>query len=361
MTTPRTLKGRMLGWIVAVVMLTILGFGATVYWLLADQGADEDEPPGSPAAVAELHNLRRRMLEAVAVALPGALAVAVVGGAFIARRSLKPIDAVTARARQLGAEELDRRVPIGDDAPAELRRLAETFNTMLARLEQSVRGISRFNADASHELRTPLTTMRGNLELTLRHPRSPEELRAALETALVETDRLAQLVDTLLTLARSDAGELPLEVHDVELRGLVEKVVSPFETLAGERRIAIEVVAEKAAHASVDGAWLGRAVANLVDNACKFTPDGGRVRVTLRPRGDRAEIVVSDTGPGVPSDERGRVFERFHRGRRGLAAQGFGLGLAIASEITQRLGGTLTVGDAEEGGAAFTLSLPRTA
>jgi two-component system, OmpR family, sensor kinase len=217
----------------------------------------------------------------------------------------------------------------------------------------------RFTADASHELRTPLAALRGELEVTLHRPRTVDELRGTCESALEEVERLSDLVELLLTLARSDAGELPVARRPVDAGELVARVAAPYEALARQRGVELTTRAEPALQLSTDPTWLERAVVNLVDNACKFTTPGGRVEVETFLRDGSVHIVVGDSGPGLGDGEAERLFERFYRGSRFRATPGFGLGLALARDVVRALGGQLVAGQSALGGAAFTIVLPQ--
>jgi signal transduction histidine kinase len=204
----------------------------------------------------------------------------------------------------------------------------------------------------------------GNLEVALRRSRSAEELRGTVESALEEMGRLSHLLDSLLTLARSDAGELHLSRTLVDAAEIARRAVDPYDVIAAERGIALEMHLVPVARVVADPLWLGRAVQNLVDNACKFTPSGGRVSVAVTGDAEATEglvrISVADTGPGLCQEERERAFERFYRGAavRG-ASEGFGLGLPLARDIVRALGGELRLGSPDgAGGACFVIELP---
>lgn len=355
----KTLRGRLAAWYAAVLTVTLLAFAATVY-VFVDQDEDEEQAQLGAAAVKEApEHLAQRMLLALAVALPGAVAIAVVGGFWITRRTLAPLDDVARVAAELGAERLDRRIELPRHASTEIQQLADVLNGMLGRLDRSVSSMRNFTADASHELRTPLSVLRAGLEVTLRRPRTPDELRAAIEAALGDVERLSELVDTLLTLARSDSGELPLKRERLDAVEVVRRVLSPYELVAAERRLTLEWRTKGPVDIESDGVWLGRVVANLVDNACKFTPPGGSVDVEVVAKGRGAQITVSDTGPGFAPEEIEHLFERFYRSRRTQGeVEGFGLGLALSREIVRTLGGALTARARERGGATFIVDLP---
>lgn len=359
MRAPKTLRGRLAAWYAAVLTVTLIAFAGTVYFFV-DQDEDEEQARlGAAISTEAPEHLAGRMLVALGVALPGALAIAVAGGFWITRRTLAPLDNVARVAKELGTERLDRRIQLPPHATVELQQLADVLNGMLARLDRSVTSMRHFTADASHELRTPLSVLRTGLEVTLRHPRSADELRQAIESALGDVERLCELVDTLLTLARSDSGELPLKCERIDAAEVVRRVLSPYEAVAADRHLNLTWHANGPVDVETDGTWLGRVVANLVDNACKFTPASGTVDVEVVGAGSRARITISDTGPGFALDEVEHLFERFYRSRLTQGeVEGFGLGLALSRDIVRALGGTLTAQRRESGGATFVVDLP---
>jgi two-component system OmpR family sensor kinase len=261
-------------------------------------------------------------------------------------------------AGRLGANELDQRIPVRADTPQEVSQLVAALNEMLGRIERSVYGLRRFTADASHELRTPLAALMSQIEVALRRPREASELVATLESALEQLGQVARLVDALLTLARSDAGELPLEPTRVDVAALLTRTLEPYQEIAEERGIALAAEAKPGLLVHADPLWLGRALANLVDNACKYTPPGGRVMLRAEEEDGRVSIVVEDSGPGMSAEERERAFERFYRGEANRGSiEGFGLGLPLAQEITLALGGRLVLAARGETGTIARLSL----
>lgn len=355
------MRGRLAAWYAAVLSVTLIAFAATVYFFV-DQDEDEEQARRGVATATEneaTEHLAHRMLAALAIALPGALAIAVVGGFWITRRMLAPLDDVARVAAELGAERLDRRIELPAHAAVELRQLAEVLNGMLARLDRSVSSMRHFTADASHELRTPLSVLRGGLEVTLRHPRSADELRSSIETALGEVERLSELVEALLTLARSDSGELPLERGTIDVAEVVRRVHASYEVVAAERRLKLTWRADLPVDVESDATWVERVVANLVDNACKFTPAGGAVDIDVTATSDGVCITISDTGSGFAPEEAEHLFERFYRSRRTRGdVEGFGLGLSLSRDIVRALGGTLVARPNERGGAVFVVQLP---
>jgi heavy metal sensor kinase len=336
-----------------VFTVVLIAFSVAVYAMVLAEDESEPDRPGEREGAPTL------VLAALGIGLPVAVVVAVSGGLWLSRRALQPIEEVIALAGALDAGRLTERLPVRADDADEVARLAGALNGMLERIQRSVEATRRFTADASHELRTPLAIVSGELEIALRRPRGEAELRATLETSLEELVKLSRLVNALLTLARSDAGELPLERATVDVGQLVRETVEPYEALAAERSLRLFSELPAGILARADALWLGRAIANLLDNACKFTPRGGEVRVELRRIEGRVRVAVNDSGPAIGAEEQRLVFERFYRAdpARG-SASGFGLGLPLAREIARALGGELGVSTLGPSGNQFWLDLP---
>lgn len=293
--------------------------------------------------------------------LPAALLLALGGGWFLAGRALAPVEAMTRKAREISAERLSERLPVAR-ADDEIGRLATVFNETLARLEGSFDRLRRFTADASHELRTPLTAIRSVGEVALREPAGGEACREAIGSMLEETDRLTGLTDNLLTLARGEAGKARLALAPTDLAGLVGEVVDELHVLAEEKEQDLAWAGGPPVTATVDAATLRQAVINVLHNAIRYTPRGGRVRVAIgTEQGGAAVIDVDDEGPGIPAGERRRVFQRFVRldPARSSGEGGAGLGLAIARQAVEANGGEIAFVDGEGPGARCRIVLPR--
>jgi heavy metal sensor kinase len=303
----------------------------------------------------------RDLLFILLLGLPVAVAIAGLGGYTLARRALIPVDRMAEQARHITAERLEERLPV-DNPNDELGRLATVFNQTLTRLESSFDQMRRFTADASHELRTPLTALRSVGEIGLRGRRDPSDYREIIGSMLEEVDRLSLLVDRLLTLSRADSGEAMLSRDRVDLRELAEEVTTQLDVLAEEKQQSLTVEANGLAVCLGDRMVLRQALLNLVDNAIKYSPVGGRiaVRVSSTP-GGMAILDVSDSGPGIPVEMRPRVFDRFYRADRSRSREnggGTGLGLSIARWAVEVHGGQLTLESREEPGATFRITLP---
>ncbi len=303
--------------------------------------------------------------QAFYIAIPIALVIASLGGYFLARKSLAPVVTMGERAAQIGASNLDERIPVPANNQ-ELGRLAGIFNELLARLDQSFAQQKRFMADASHELRTPVAVICGESEVSLsREVRDPAEFRESLAIVNDEGRRLTRMVEDLFTLARADAGEYPQMLADFYLDESVNESVRSVRSLAAQKGLEVSYQPPaKEIPFRGDEALIQRMVLNLVHNAIKFTPPNGRVQLTVKQHHDQAEIVISDTGPGIPAAARAHVFERFYRVDKArsrdesLNGSGAGLGLSIAKWVAELHGGTIIIDNTNREGATFVVSLP---
>lgn len=315
-----------------------------------------------------LHDQEQALEQARAafyVAIPIALLIASLGGYFLARKSLAPVVTMGERAARIGASNLDERIPLPQNNQ-ELGRLARIFNELLARLDQSFAQQKRFMADASHELRTPVAVICGESEVTLsREVRNPAEYRESLAIVHDEGRRLTRMVEDLFTLARADAGEYPLVLADFYLDESMNECVRSVRSLAAQK--GLEVCYQPPAREIPfrgDESLIQRMVLNLVHNAIKYTPANGRVQVNVRQNHNQCEIVISDTGPGIPAAAQVHVFERFYRVDKArsrdesLNGSGAGLGLSIAKWVAELHGGTIVLDSTNREGATFVISLP---
>jgi two-component system OmpR family sensor kinase len=294
------------------------------------------------------------------IGLPLLLALAALGGYWLTTRSLAPLKWMAEQAREITGSSLHKRLDIGD-AAEELAVLSASFNELLARLDQSFESMRRFVADASHELRTPISVIRGEADVALSHERGSAEYREALAIVLDESRRLSRLVDDLLNLARADAGNVRLQVQEFYLNDLLAECCRSVQSLAGGRRIELECRAGEDAPFRGDEELLRRLVLNLLDNAIRYTPPGGKVTASLDAAGPEARLRVSDTGSGIAPEAAPLVFERFFRAEKSRSRQegGFGLGLSIVKWIAEAHHGTVELESRPGDGAAFTVRLPR--
>jgi heavy metal sensor kinase len=299
----------------------------------------------------------RRVLVLLLVAGPAALLATAMGGWWLARRALRPIDRMTARAAAIDLERIEDRLVVprtGD----EVAHLARTLNAMLDRIEHGVSEQHRLVADASHELRTPLAAMRAEIDVSLRADDLPPAARRVLGSAREEVDRMTRTVDDLLVLASVDEGRLELLFEPLDLRDVVARAVASLDPLARTHGVTLALDGPMAM-AVGDPDRLGHALRNLVENAIQFSPTGGEVAVCTWAADGEVGVTVRDQGPGVAVDVRELIFDRFFRAdpSRTRSTGGGGLGLAITREIASAHAGRVWVEDAGTSGSAFTLAL----
>lgn len=307
-----------------------------------------------------LKTLREHRLS-LTVYSPLLLLVLSVGGWFVSGRALSPVVQITSAVRRISAENLSQRLPV-EDCQDEISDLQETFNSMLERLDDSFNKVRQFTADASHELRTPLAILRGETEVALRWAKDADELRRTLESNMEEIDRMGRIIEDLLALAKSEAGEIPLAVTDVNLSDLLQDLYLQGKTLAEPKAIEfhLHLQVNREIHLRGDPLQLHRMLLNLISNAVKYTPQAGRVDVSLAMVDDRAQIRVADTGFGIGEEHFPHLFDRFYRidEARNREIGGSGLGLSIVKWIVDAHGGTIEVTSELNKGSEFTVTLP---
>lgn len=302
---------------------------------------------------------RRRFLLIMSAVLPLGLLLATAGGWVLARRALRPVDQMTQAARRISGEDLAERLQETGSGD-ELDRLAKTLNDMLGRLDDFLAQIRQFSADAAHELQTPLTILKGEIEVALRSPRSPGEYQQVLNSSLEEIERISSLVAGLLLLARADRGVLRLDLKPLNLPELLQEVGEQLRLVAENRGVSLNYGVMAPAVIQGDREHFQRLLLNLVDNAIKYTPAGGRVTVSLRCDDQGAQVDISDTGLGLTAEEQAQIFHRFYRAEaaRSQSGGGAGLGLSIAQSIAAAHGGRIEVASIPGQGSTFTVSLP---
>ncbi len=309
--------------------------------------------------IAELRDALENLFSIFLIMIPIALAVSVVGGLYLANTSLRPVDEVTTRARRITAENLDQTIP-RRDVDDEIGRLISTFNDMIHRLHSSFAQVRQFSADASHELRTPLTVMRGEIELALRNPKTPEEYRQVLESSMEEILRMSSMIENLLTLAKADQGSYEVNLSEVNLGMLVRELFDDSEMLAEGKHIHVSLAKNDPITIVGDKVRLRQLFLNIIDNAIKYTPDGGAVTLSVERRNGAAVFQVSDTGIGISPEDITRVFDRFYRVDKARSREigGTGLGLSIAKWIAELHRGKISVQSEVDKGSVFTVELP---
>jgi heavy metal sensor kinase len=325
-----------------------------------------DQQAGTLFVLQSLHR-QNEFLETLAetfwIVIPLAILFAGLGGYLLARRSLSPVVVMGAQANRIGSENLYERLQVQNPRD-ELGQLAGSFNQLLDRLNQSFDRQRRFVADASHELRTPVAILCGEAEVTLaQEKRTEREYRESLQILGEEAKRLKHIVEDLFTLTRADAGQYPLLPRDFYLDELVGECVHSARTLALAKRISLNFEEASESPIRADESLLRRMILNLLDNAIKYTPDGGRVTVICRRTADDYVLSIADTGGGIPADLQPRIFERFFRvdkarSRAENDGGGAGLGLSISRWIAEAHHGRLELTSSNSGGSTFTAFLP---
>ena len=310
--------------------------------------------------LADRQALERRLQTIVLVAIPVALLLAGFGGYFLVRRSLRPVQQMSERASLITSQNLHERLPVANKND-ELGNLATVFNALLDRLDRSFEQQRRFMADASHELRTPLAIVRGESEVAIsKDTRTAADYQESLAIVHDESKRLTRIVEDLFTLARADAGNFAANFSDVYLDEIAAECVHSIRTLAEKQNIKIVITTEETP-VKADESLLRRLVLNLLDNAVKYNNEVGKITVEVKDH----HLLVTNTGPEIPLDERSEIFERFYRADRSRGRQdasstsGAGLGLSISKWIAELHGATLELTRSHDGENTFVVTFPR--
>jgi heavy metal sensor kinase len=307
----------------------------------------------------KFHNVLSEFYSVLFVALPIVLALATFGGFWLSGRALGPVDQIIDEAQSIDPANLGARlsVPASGD---ELQRLSATLNQLLSRVEQSFLQMRQFTADASHELRTPMTLIYTAAQFALRRERGADELKEAMQKILREAKRCTELINQLLWLARADAGTSRIEFVSTDLTALVGGLVSEVEMLASTKGITVSAsLPDLPIYADVDESSFRRMLVILVDNAIKYTAEGGSLTIRVTDGAGEVAIAIADTGTGISADQLPLIFDRFWRADkvRSRDAGGTGLGLAIAREIADNHNAELTVESSVGQGSTFTVRL----
>lgn len=322
-------------------------------------------PQGEPvvietsATTEPIRHVLRSLFLILLTGTPVILLVAALGGYLLMARALRPVVTLTKQAERVGGDDLGERLPVipsGD----ELERLSLALNRMIERLEETVAHNRRFSADASHELRTPLTIIRGELEVLMQTPMLSPTLTEGIGSALEESSRMSHIVESLMTISRIEGGSEQMTMAPVDLVSLATETLEHISLLAEEKQINLTCATSGAVYVTGDAMRLKQVVANLLDNAIKYTAANGRVAMSVTADADLAVLEVSDTGIGIPTDALPLVFERFFRAdkTRSRESGGIGLGLAIVKSICMAHHGTVTVSSIEGHGTRLRVELP---
>ncbi len=287
-----------------------------------------------------------------------ALLLSLTAGTALAWRATRPLREVASTARRiLDEDDLAARIP-QPGGSGELAVLTRQLNTLLDKNATHIRVLRETLDDLAHDMRTPLTRLRGTAELALRDGGNPADARSALADCVDETDHVLHLLEVLLDVSAAEAGALALRRERVDVRVLVARAADLYREVAEQKNISIETSLPPEAEMEADPVRVGQALSNLMDNALKYTPQGGRVRIAAEREPGAMILTVSDNGPGVPEAEREAVWRRLYRGDASRSQRGFGLGLTLVRAVAEAHGGTASVDDAPGGGARFRLRFP---
>ncbi len=312
---------------------------------------------GAPLTLRD--NALSGLLRIILWLLPSGIVLSVLSGIWMSGRALRPMEMLSAAAREMTISQLHRRLPLTGNRD-ELDRLAETFNEMFERLEKAVGQMKDFTASISHELRTPLTALRGEAEVALAKARTESDYRRVLESQLEEFAKLSKMIGEMLMLARAEAGQIKIQHQAVNLGELARSLVDQMEIVADSKGITLASESAPNVFVTGDSGWLERAILNLLDNAIKFTQAGGLVEVKVQIHDNDAVLEVRDNGVGIMKQALPHIFERFYRGDPARSAEpgGAGLGLSLVDWIVREHQGAITVESKPGEGALFRVTLP---
>ncbi len=278
-----------------------------------------------------------------------------------AERTIAPIIEITEAAQGITADNLSRRLPLGGHQD-ELTQMAACLNQMLDRLDKSFRRVRQFSGDASHELRTPLTILRGETEVTLRWAKTPDEFRDMLRSNMEEIDRMERIIESLLTLTKSEVGELKLEIKELSLSDLVQELYLQSRILCETKKVDVQLLLEVDEEIRIrgDDLRLRQMFLNLISNGVKYTPEGGHLKIVLAMDNGFARVDIKDSGIGMPAEHLPHIFDRFYRvdKARNRMDGGTGLGLSIVKWIAEAHGGSISVTSEVNKGRSFSVRLP---
>jgi heavy metal sensor kinase len=280
-------------------------------------------------------------------------------GWFMARRAVAGVETVTQTARQISEGSLKERVPVKKHQD-EIDQLALTFNQMLDRIQTLVNGIREMSDNIAHDLKSPITRIRGISEVTLTTGASDKDYETMAASTIEECDRLLDMINTMLVISKTEAGVNKLDAQEMDIGAVVRDACELFQSPAEDKDIRLVCDVQGNFGISGDNRLIQRMIANLFDNAIKYTPAGGSVRVTVYPENNHSvAITVKDTGIGISDGNLSRIFERFYRCDPSRSEAGIGLGLSFARAIARAHGGDITVTSIPEKGSTFIVTLPK--
>ena len=290
--------------------------------------------------LSQLHTVLRNLRFSLLFLLPLTVILTGLSGIFLVQLTLRPVEQMIETIHQITAENLKLRLK-NPGTKDEIDSLANTFNQMISRLDEAFTTQRQFMEDISHELKTPLSVLKGELEVTLKRIRSTQEYETTLQSSLEEVNRIAGIVENLLTLARFDAKTTTLQAKPLDLNLLIKDTVEAVQVLAIQKQVKLQYNSAHTVDILADKNQLKRLILNILDNAIKYTPSGGKISIDLRQQKSTADIDITDTGIGIPEAELPHIFDRFYRVDKSRSSIGFGLGLSISQSIAMAHGGKI--------------------
>lgn len=283
--------------------------------------------------------------------------IGLIGGIFLSYKTLRPVRSIIKTVRSLDISKATEKVP-NTDSGDEMAELATLFNKMLDNINRLIRGMKNSLDNVAHDLRTPMTRFRNRTETALSANNDPDLYRSALEKGVEESDRILNMLDILMDISEAETGTMNLNLDLVEISALIDEVADMYHIVADEKGIKFQINTQKNIHIKIDFQRIGQAIANILDNAIKYTPSGGSVTIEAKKIKNELLIIIQDTGVGICPDDLHKIWERLYRGENNQMEKGLGLGLSLVKGIIEAHNGQILVDSRLGSGSTFTILLP---
>ncbi len=318
-------------------------------------------PDGSVLQVGQSTEEREALLETFREVFAGFMIPAIIlgigGGSFLAYRALRPVRSLIQTIRSVSTGKMDARVPASQTRD-ELYELVSLFNSMLEKIETLIKGMHGSLDAVAHDLRTPLARLRGTAEMTLRSEQTQDASREALADCVEEADRILTMLNTLMDISEAETGAMKLQMENINISELIKDTVELYAHVAEDKNVSLHASSPDDLFLSADANRMRQVMANLMDNAVKYTPSGGRIDLDAFQRDHQAVITIKDTGAGISSEDTPKIWNRLYRGDQSCSQRGLGLGLSLVKAVVQAHNGRIEVSSKPGGGSLFTLYLP---